>query len=94
MSRNNKKNFMEESNAHISNMNRALKNIKSDFLVNFICTNTDSIIIITNKVTISLNLQTIEQYIKEANHINSNKVKSLRLPRSKLYLKIIDLPYH
>ena len=94
MSRNNKKNFIEESNIHISNMNRALKNIKSDILVDFIHTDANGIIIITNKVTASLDLQTIEQYIKGANCINSNEVESSRLPRSKLYLKIIDLPYY
>ena len=80
MSGDNKKNFIEESNAYISNMNRALKNIKSNILVNFIHPDTAGIIIITNKVATSLNLQTIEQYIKGTNHINSNKVESPRLP--------------
>jgi len=56
MSGDNKKNFIEESNAYISNMNRALKNIKSNILVNFIHPDTAGIIIITNKVATSLNL--------------------------------------
>jgi len=56
MSGNNKKNFMEETNVYILNMNRALKNIKSDILVDFICPDAASITIITNKVTTSLDL--------------------------------------
>ena len=56
MSVDNKKNFIEESNAYVSNMNRALKNIKSNILVNFIHPNIAGIIIITNKVATSLDL--------------------------------------
>jgi len=41
-------------------MNKALKNIKSDVLVDFICPDAAAITIITNKVTTSLDLQTIE----------------------------------
>ena len=48
---------------------------------------------ITNKVAVSLDLQSIEQYVKGANCINSNEVDSPRLPQSKSYLKIIGLPY-
>ena len=59
ISRDNKKNFMEESNIYVSNMNKALKNIKFNILVDFICSDVASIIIITYKVTISLDLQTI-----------------------------------
>ena len=40
-------------------MNKALKNIKSNILVDFICSDVASITIITYKVTISLDLQTI-----------------------------------
>ena len=58
ISKDNKKNFMEESNTHVSNMNKALKNIKSNILVNFIYSNVASIIIITYKVTISLDFVT------------------------------------
>ena len=93
MSGNKKKNFMDKSNAHVSNINRVLKNIKSDILVDFIHTDTADIIVVTNKVVSSLNLQTIKHYVKGANRINSNEVNSPRLPQSKSYLKIIDLLY-
>ena len=84
---------MDKSNAHVSNINRVLKNIKSDILVDFIHTDTADIIVVTNKVVSSLNLQTIKHYVKGANRINSNEVNSPRLPQSKSYLKIIGLLY-
>ena len=90
ISSDNKKNFMDESNTYVLNMNRILKNIKSNVLVDFICTNAAAIMVVTNKVISSLYLQTIEQYIKDANRINSN---SPRLLQSKSYLKIIGLLY-
>jgi len=39
MSNENKAKFMESSNAHITNLNRALKNIKSEVMADFICMN-------------------------------------------------------
>ena len=36
MNNDNKKNFMKESSVHVTNMNRALKNIKSEVMVDFI----------------------------------------------------------
>jgi len=59
MSEDNKINFMSESNAHVSNMNRALKNIKSDIVVNFIHADNVDIIAVTNNITLPLDLQTI-----------------------------------
>ena len=50
-------------------------------------------IITTNKVTSTLDLNTIKIYIKNINVIDSNEVISLKLPQSKLYLKILDISY-
>jgi len=36
MNEENKKNFMEKSNVHVTNINRTLKNIKSEVMVNFV----------------------------------------------------------
>ena len=80
INRNNKINFINKSNTYVFNINRALKNIKSDIAVNFIYTNNVGIIAVTNNITSSLDLQTIKQYIKGTNCINSNKVDSSRLP--------------
>ena len=79
MSSDNKTKFMEESSAHITNMNRVLKNIKSKVIANFIWSNQAGIIII-NKVTLPLDFQTIEKYVKNANYIETDKVKATYLP--------------
>ena len=52
------------------------------------------ITIVTNKVTLASDLQTIENYVKTANHINSTRVEVLCLSQSKFYLKIIGIPYY
>ena len=89
----NKKNFMEKSSVHITNINRALKNIKMEVIVNFIWLDSNGIVIMTNKVTSILELQIIKNYIKNANHINTNGVKIPKLSQFKSYLKIIGIPY-
>lgn len=93
MSNNNKTKFMEMFSAHITNINRVLKNIKSEVIVDFVCMDQAGIIIMTNKVASSLNLQTIEKYIKNANLINSDNIDTPYLPQSKSYLKIIGIFY-
>ena len=93
MSNNNKSKFMEMSNNHITNINRALRNIKSKVMADFICADQTGITIVINKVTSQLNLQTIEKYIKSTSNIDANKVEVPRLPQSKLYLKIIGILY-
>ena len=93
MSEINQKNLMKESEAYVTNLNRALKSIKLDISVNFIHSDASSIIMVTNKVANPSDLQTIKNYIKGASLINSNKIDSLRLPQSKSYLKIIGLLY-
>ena len=56
MSNNNKSKFMKLSSTHITNLNRALKNIKSEVVADFVHTNQAEIIIITNKVVSPLDL--------------------------------------
>jgi len=79
---------MKESGAYVANLNRTLKNIKSEVTVDFVCSDASGIIVVTNKVANLSDLQAIKHYVKGTNHINS-----LRLPQSKSYLKIIGLPY-
>jgi len=50
MSLDNANNFVKESSIHIANINRALKNIKSDVMADFIWVENNSIVISTNKV--------------------------------------------
>lgn len=72
--------FMKDLSTHITNINRALKNIKSDVMADFICIENRGVVIITNKITGALDLQTIERYIKNTNNIEANQVEASRLP--------------
>jgi len=81
---------MTMSNVHITNLNRTLKNIKSDVMANFI---QFDIIITTNKVASPSNLHTIKNYIKNVNNMDSNNILTPQLSQSKSYLKIIDILY-
>lgn len=90
MSSNNIKRFINKSSNHVANLNRVLKNIKTDIVVNL---DLLSIMIVTSKVILISDLQTIKNYIKTANSIDSNNVKVPWLPQSKFYLKIIGIPY-
>ena len=89
----NKTKFMKDSCNHVTNLNSALKNTKSEIMVNFIWSDQSGITIITNKVASSLELQTIENYIKDANYIKAEGVEVPHLPQSKSYLKIIGILY-
>ena len=84
---------MASSSDHITNINRMLKNIKSEIKTVYIHSETSGIVIVTDKVTSSLDLQTIEKYVKNSNQINLKNVETPWLPQSKSYLKIISLPY-
>jgi len=85
--------FIKNSSTHVININRALKNIKSNIMVDSIHVNNKSIVITTNNITSPSDLQTIEKYVKSTVCIEAEHMKSLRLPQSKLYLKIIGIPY-
>jgi len=77
MSNDNKTKFMEDSCNHVTNINRALKNIQSEVMVNFICSDQSGVTIVTNKVVSLLDLQTIESYVKSAKYIIAKEVKIL-----------------
>jgi len=65
---------MNNSSSYVTDINKALKNIKSDIMANFICIKNREVIITTNKIAEALNLQTIEKYVKNMNDIEANKV--------------------
>ena len=62
-------------------------------MADFICIENKRVVITTNKITGALDLQTIERYVKNMNDIKANQVEASRLPQSKLFLKIISIPY-
>ena len=90
---NNRIKFIAELSTHISNINRALKNLKLDIKADFVWVEQVGIIIVTDKIVSSLDLQTVENYIKNTNQIKADNVKSLHLLQSKSCLKIIEIPY-
>jgi len=89
----NKSKFMTSSSIYIANINSMLKNIKSEVRTDFARAEQLGIVITMNKVTSPSDFQTIENYIKNAEHINSNEVDIPHLPQLKFYLKIIGIPY-
>ena len=93
MSNNNNNLFIKNSAFHIANINRLLRNAKSDIAVDFIRSDPIGIVIITNKVASMSDLQIISQYIKKSEDINELQVEEPRLPQSKSYLKIIGIPF-
>ena len=93
MSIGNRNKFIESLSSHINNLNRALKNIKLDVMADFTCSDQAGITIVMNKVTALLDLQMIEKYVKQANQIDSENIKTSQLPQSKFYLKIIGILY-
>ena len=94
MSSDNVTSFMKSSSLHVANINRLLCNTKSNVLVNYICSDNTGITVITNKVAQQSDMFIINQYIKNSNDINSLQVEEPRLSKSKLYLKIIGIPYY
>ena len=84
---------MKDLSAHITNINKVLRNIKSEVIVDFIWLEQSGIVITTNKVAAPLDLQTIEWYVKNTNNIKADNVKTPWLPQSKSYLKIIGILY-
>ena len=93
MNNKNKNEFMKNSDNYVININRLFKNIKSEYKADYIKSEKSSIVIVTDKIASALDLQTIEQYVKSSNKIDTDKVKTLYLSQSKPYLKIIGLSY-
>ena len=84
---------MASSSDHVTNINKTLKNIKSNIMVDYIRPKAISVVIITNFVMVALDLQVIENYIKNIEKIIAEDVQTPRLPQSKFYLKIIGILY-
>ena len=81
------------TNFHINIINRHLKDANSNNSANFIHVDKVSIIITTSITASEQDMRTIKKAIKNSKKINKDSVKSLHLPQSKSYLKILGLPY-
>ena len=93
MGNDNKTKFIALSSDHIANLNRVLKNIKSNIMADYAYMDQNSIIIVTNKITSSLDFQMIENYTKNIEYINSENIETSCLSQLKFYSKIIDILY-
>ena len=85
--------IVNSAHIHIANVNKCLKNSKSDIITDFIWSTNNRIIITTNKSANNLNLSTIEKYLKNIQNVDPDSIESPCLPKSKSYMKIIGLPY-
>ena len=85
--------IVNSAHIHITNINKCLRNSKSDIVADFIQSTNNGIIITTSKPANNLNLATIEKYLKSIQNVNSDSIESPCLPKSKSYMKIIGLPY-
>ena len=75
MKNNNSKKFMKSSDNYITNLNCALKNIKSDTIIDFIYIDHCSLIVIANKVVIPSKLYMVENYIKNTTFVDLNGIQ-------------------
>ena len=71
--------FVKDLSTHVININRVLKNIKSNTMADFICVDNKGIIITTNNIASPLDLQIIKQYVKSTVCVKSKHVQSPRL---------------
>jgi len=94
MSSDNNNSVMKNSAAHVVNINKLLRNTKSEVSVDYICSDPIGISIVTNKVALQPDLQIINSYIKSSKDINGLQVDEPQLPQSKSYLKIIGILYY
>jgi len=93
MSSNNAERVMAWSNVHVININRFLKGIKLEVVVDFIRSDNKGIIITTNQVVVISDLNIVKEYMKNLNDVDSSNIMSPRLPQSKSYLKILGILY-
>jgi len=85
--------IINSASSNIVNINKCLKNSKSDIVADFIHLTNDVVIITTNKPANTSDSSIIEKYIKNINNINADNINLPCLPKSKSYLKIIGLPH-
>jgi len=90
---NNSERVIVQANNYITNINRLLKGTKFKISVDYIWSDYKRIVITTNKVVASSDMNIVEKYMKELNNVDLNDIISLKLLQSKLYLKLLSIPY-
>jgi len=72
MGNDNNEKFMKNSLIHVGNLNRNLRNAKSEVLVDFIHSDLLRVTVVTNKVSLPSDLLIIEKYVKNSENIDSS----------------------
>lgn len=67
--------YVASSDEHVANLNRALKDIKLDTFIDFIRSNHYGLVVISNKVASSSDLNVVESYIKNINSVDNNNIQ-------------------
>ena len=62
-------------------------------VINFIRSDNKDIVVTTNKVVATSDLNVVEKYMKNLNNVNSSNIMSPRLPQLKSYLKTLGISY-
>ena len=93
MNSNNTAKFMKDSSLYVTNINRSLRNVKSEVLVDFILSNQLGVIVVTCKVVSQSDLYIIENYVKNVDYIDISGIEVSWLLQSKSYLKTIGISY-
>ena len=83
MSNDNVVSFIKNSSSHVANINRSLRNAKTDILVDYVRSDNTGISVIVNKIAHQLDIAIIDNYIKNSTDINSLQVEEARLLMSK-----------
>ena len=86
--------IVKSAHTHITNINKCLKNSKSDIIADFICISNNGIIITMNCPANTSDLSTIENFLKSIDNINLDSIEDPCLPKSKLFIKIVGLLYN
>ena len=76
MDKENSDKFMGSTSVYVTNINKTLRNIRLDVLVDYVWRKSTDIIIVTNKVVLSSNPQTIENVVKNMENINSDDIET------------------
>ena len=85
--------FLASLGKHVTSLNRILKSIKSDTFIDFIRSDYCGLIVTSNKIASSSDLDIIESYIKNINLVNANNVQLAYFSQSKSYLKVLRISY-
>jgi len=76
MNKENAEILASKADFHITNVNRLLKNTKSDIVVDFIRLNNKSITIMTNKVANPLDLKVMNNYFTNVESISQDNINT------------------